>query len=774
MTWAADAQLSGYTFRTSFRHRKKLMIALYDRLDIHGLKPKKKTYRTHDGTNDEVIIFDFRQSLLSLLRDTSLMTDDNMLFTGTSPYDSIDENNDDYSDINSSERYAQIQSYKPLRPDEVRIPLILYVDKANIDEKGTINFEPLMYTLGWWNNATRKLPEAWRCLGLINDLDKKSKESKKAKPADKACNYQSAVGAIVESLVYVQKEDGILYDLKYKNNIYRCRLTFVVQFLSGDIKASDAMCGRFSAHTLGMARSNHDCDCKPTKNDDYSKNCSFVTRVEIESLFKDVHQQHLLKTEYSQHTLDIAMYKLNFGGCIHHIHGNAPMDFLHSLNLGLYNYLLQVLYGRESLSDYCSEGDRYRLDQLSIEIGAVCKHQSDRTFARTNFVFGITAMSKIKGQEKSGVLIILLISMIIDKGKSFWSNTTRKRVDIKSWILLLESTLCFEQWVYLPSFKKNQMDLYQTRIRNYMKLCKKVISRHTGNGLNLPKFHGLLHHIWNIKRHGAPMNFDTTSLESNLKENGKYPAATTVKGADVFQYQLASRMTDSIVINTIIRQKFPESFHNFSSESNTNSSDEDIISNTVNNHCATRFTMKVSNKVISFSQSEIQENTCNDKLLDFCSVFPDGDYKCITEIKKDTDIFRGHYCYKGKLAWNDYALFNWTGISHSVPGRIEFFVNVDDNHIRILLNLECLGVYALIHSCVDDTLEYVEGSKIVQKSYLEFNDDGNKVYRLIHIDSINSTCFAIPNIGKDSDHEIFFLQPPSTWGEIFINRTYTC
>ena len=42
MSWAADAQLSGYTFRTNFRHRNKLMTALYDRLDIHGLKPKKK------------------------------------------------------------------------------------------------------------------------------------------------------------------------------------------------------------------------------------------------------------------------------------------------------------------------------------------------------------------------------------------------------------------------------------------------------------------------------------------------------------------------------------------------------------------------------------------------------------------------------------------------------------------------------------------------------------------------------------------------------------
>ena len=86
------------------------------------------------------------------------MTDDNMLFTGTSPYNSIDENNDDYSEINSSERYTQIQSYKLLLKDEVRVPLILYVDKENIDEKSTIHFEPLMYTLGWWNNSTRKLP----------------------------------------------------------------------------------------------------------------------------------------------------------------------------------------------------------------------------------------------------------------------------------------------------------------------------------------------------------------------------------------------------------------------------------------------------------------------------------------------------------------------------------------------------------------------------------------------------------------------------------------
>ena len=73
-----------------------------------------------------------------------------------------------------------------------------------------------MYTLGWWNRITRKLPQAWRCLGLINDFDMKSKEFKKASTVDKARNYQSCVKTIIESLVLTQKEDGVLYNIQYK------------------------------------------------------------------------------------------------------------------------------------------------------------------------------------------------------------------------------------------------------------------------------------------------------------------------------------------------------------------------------------------------------------------------------------------------------------------------------------------------------------------------------------------------------------------------------
>ena len=307
-----------------------------------------------------------------------------------------------------------------------------------------------------------------------------------------------------------------------------------------------------------------------------------------------------------------------------------------------------------------------------------------------------------------------------------------------------------------------------------MKLCKRVINRQIGNGLNIPKFHGMLHHIWNIKRHGTPTNFDTTSLESNLKENGKYPASTTVKGADVFQYQLGSRMTDSILINTITQQKFPDKYSNYKSWTiNHSAHNQDTTCENMTKQ-GTKFKMKVDRNNITFDIKDISNNSPKDKLKYISKLFPTGVYKCLTEVKIGDDIFRGNYCYKGKSSWNDYALFNWSTSTNSVPGRIDFFINVDTDDIKKSLHVHSTGIYALIQSCDDNQCQYIEGSKIVQQGYLETDSTGVKVFRLIHIASINSTCFAIPDIGSENDNSILILQPPSTWGEIFINRTYQC
>ena len=69
-----------------------------------------------------------------------------------------------------------------------------------------------------------------------------------------------------------------MFDINYKNNEHRCRLTFVIQLMCGDIKATDQMCGRLTGHSILMARSFHDCDCKPLDNNNHRVKCKYVTR----------------------------------------------------------------------------------------------------------------------------------------------------------------------------------------------------------------------------------------------------------------------------------------------------------------------------------------------------------------------------------------------------------------------------------------------------------------------------------------------------------------
>ena len=172
-----------------------------------------------------------------------------------------------------------------------------------------------------------------------------------------------------------------------------------------------------------------------------------------------------------------------------------------------------------------------------------------------------------------------------------------------------------------------------------MKLCKRVINRQIGNGLNIPKFHGMLHHVWNIKRHSAPSNFDTTSLESNLKENGKYPASTTVKGADVFQYQLGSRMTDSILINTITQQKFPDKYSTYKSWTINNHANNQTTTCGNQTKLSTKFNMTVDRNNITFDNKGISTNSPRDKLKYISKLFPTGLYKCLTGVKIGDEIF---------------------------------------------------------------------------------------------------------------------------------------
>ena len=47
------------------------------------------------------------------------------------------------------------------------VPIILFIDETRLDRQGSATLCPVSYTLGIFNDSTRKNPHAWRHLGFI-------------------------------------------------------------------------------------------------------------------------------------------------------------------------------------------------------------------------------------------------------------------------------------------------------------------------------------------------------------------------------------------------------------------------------------------------------------------------------------------------------------------------------------------------------------------------------------------------------------------------------
>lgn len=141
------------------------------RRDMLGTSPRKEKMVFDEKVSIEVTTYDFKQQLLSLLRDNELMNPKNLVLQEPSTFQLI-TNSTYISEINyDSEWYQSAYRYfnSKLSVDRNRVicGIILTVDKTHTDWKGKLCLEPVHFTLSIFNTETRKRKySAWRCLGL--------------------------------------------------------------------------------------------------------------------------------------------------------------------------------------------------------------------------------------------------------------------------------------------------------------------------------------------------------------------------------------------------------------------------------------------------------------------------------------------------------------------------------------------------------------------------------------------------------------------------------
>ena len=224
--------------------------------------------------------------------------------------------------------------------------------------------------------------------------------------------------------------------------------------------------------------------------------------------------------------------------------------------------ILEVEAGDLSTHNVFSQRAKIRVDDLARKLHRHLKWQSDKGLPRTTFPNGITHLSKLQGNERSGVLLMLLIIMVMEHWALWRLKGASKKLKslspdqagyleqamgdkrssnvIKSLALLLS----FEQHMRLERVSMTSLKHVERFIPQFMDQVLRTFPRTEGTGNNLIKNHLPLHYADDVRRHGSARNSDSGIGEKVHKTSAKLPGRRTNKTAETFETRTAINYVD--------------------------------------------------------------------------------------------------------------------------------------------------------------------------------------------------------------------------------------
>ena len=447
----------------------------YDKLE----PTVKKITLPHTEVTVNMIVFPFRQMLLSMLTNPISMQPENLSFDKCNPTKKPVEDGDDgyYDDLGTgSISVTAHETYCKDNGKDMLCELMLFIDKTHLDVKGKHTLEPIMFTLGIFNRHYRNKSEAWRPLGYLPNLDQLAPHSS---ADEKQQDYQYCVRIMMSELVACQQLGGIDWTFAFDDEDVHVRLQIPVNSLMGDTEGHDkAMCRKVDRQGKDTkSQLCRQCDVKfcelgdPDPTGEQRAKWNLTTCGEIRRMRNNLSpndKKVLNKMGYK--FFHDGMVDVHFSDPVYGLHGCTFAEVLHAFQLGLANKTIETCFGtkrsrataRASGNDsttqaaaadieaaYSSDEDsqengpvpfnpddiettrsyvfnaaaRRRVDELAKELHRHLRWQSDVDLPRTTFPSGITKLAKLQGHERTGVLLILLIILTMEH----WANWRRGR-----------------------------------------------------------------------------------------------------------------------------------------------------------------------------------------------------------------------------------------------------------------------------------------------------------------------------------------------------------
>ena len=858
MRWATESRLKySYEFNTesgsSSRH--KLRKFAYDSTSSEHLKPKPKYVMVgKNRTNPiEVITFDTIGMIHSLLSNPNLMKDENLLFQGDTPYlkknpsTGLLELPHILGDINSGTWYKKSCESLCQEPIDVLCPIILFIDGLTIDQYSNLQLEPVTFTLGIFNRETRNKAEAWKTLGFINNMNHNQSYINELNipgtgnnnegnqsiggvtSLDKLTDYHTILDAILEDLREIQESGGLLWNLEYKGVTHQVRFKFPIQFVVGDCKGHNFLCGRFGSHnnTHSLCR---DCDVLLKNSDNVNVTCRRITEDRIVNLIDSDNEKSLKKLSY--HNLkNNAFRNICFGGDPCGIYGATLPELLHVLRITLTSH---------AITAFSDRANRKQLDQLhliSTKLGIHGAKQSDRNFFKIKFSQAITDLTKLDGDHKLGSVFLLFLSLYSTYGLM---NFCADYSVLKLLLPAVEQLLIFHEWAM--SDEHQILDLIETNlddrtadviedaqfnlygnspaykaIKRMMTAYKDGVQRTKGNGFQFPKFHQLLHSVLNILRHGSMRNFDGARCEGIGKTNAKEPSRRTQKNTKTILEQTGLRYIENCIFDKCISDI----------EIHMNKLNVKKGSNIVTNKMESKRYGKIQGSSYRMYIDNVEENGRENIVLEWMSdssaildygqslnaaqfafnylhIGEDISELNVQELNFRTEyvcpkgnIYRSHPSYRSEGPWHDWVYLKWEidqeeqrnntyTTTDIIPARIYGIIEITESMQKNENNETETGVWLIVSSlCLapinngdilpNGTIQqsFLDNIQIAKKWKIDCNEAGILKFWLVHVDNIVDTAFVLPDInenGELSQEHVIVVKPRNKWKDLFIKE----
>ena len=800
------------------------------------IRPKKTPLRCPSGRLTSVITSDVVASIVDLLSDLDLTDIHNTTLSRTdedNPFNTPVGNM--YSDIHQGELFLSTRANEVTDASTTyHVGLILYQDEATLDAYSKLSFHPINLTLTLYNREARNLSMTWRTIAYLPNFDEQIGGNKKYTPDQKLDDFHCCLNHVLTNLRSIQTDSGMKWKFifnTYPDKVFERNLIFRFSHIVSDAKENDMICGRMSnrSRTKRLCR---DCDILVKDSDDPSKKCNFLSMFDIQEMT----QENLREMSFKFVQPYNAFRYMNFGKNPYGINGATPAEPLHQILGGVVERLPTTLFSR------LTETQVKLLDNHVSYIALHFSRQSDRDVYNLRlFQNGISSVSKLTSKEKAArLLIIYLVLISSDFEEEVCNQKGRKPTDedtpatiitrneYNSWVLIFEETLIFVEWVYLEEhpkafFNGGRNSVVAERLKEYMRFYRQAAMRKDGMGLQILKFHQIIHLWWIIRMYGSLLNIDSGRGEHSHKKKKKI-GSHTQKRVHSFNNQTAnSEFVNDTFMKAMkkVGMKLPTSFEMISLDSHkkltADERNENMKRKVKNQHYGSKFilTFDYDEKVVKakWSSPKMKKKKVNmpDHILQVIySKYEHYNHgsagrrlksiECFTQYEMDPDddnedstiLFRACPSYRNSGHWFDWAIINW-GEYGFLEGQILLFMNFGaltfEEYDHLLVDgmdqdHDIVGNHrlALVHSTTSDNPKFERapsdgrdyGTLVNRLSYFK---DMEKEYNTISLDNISQPCavYVDKAINGKQQHDIgcaekvIVLTSMRTWYQKFID-----